>query len=226
MRDARNFIDYAEKSIQGGIRWALGAVGRRLWGVLAVLANATAQGATEVLANRLPGHPDCAPDARDQIGQDRDLFRYRGESDASWLSRIQGAWDTYPQGGTAIQILSEVENWGSSNFGGAWPSTQSLREDGWAQFTVQLPFGSVPWTTGEVYGGGHVYGDGSIYGIGNADPVDVDHLRRLIHKWKPARSRGFVEIALVDLTYYDDGATYDDGVTFYAGPGDLVRFEV
>lgn len=222
---ATTFVDYLEKTIQGGIRWALAPVGRRLWGVLGVFANAVAQGATGVLSNRLPGHPDCAQDARDQIGLDRDLFRYRGEDDLTWQGRIQGAWDTYQQGGTRQVILSEVENWGSAAFPGTWPSGQSLSENGWAQFTVTLPFGSVPWTTGEPYGGGHVYGDGSMYGIGNADPIDVDHLRRLIKKWKPARSRGFVTVPLVAVVYYDDGTTYDGGAD-YSGPGDIVTFEV
>jgi hypothetical protein len=226
MSVAENFLDYTEKSIQAGIRWAMANVGRRLWGVLAMTANAVAQGATEVLHNRLPGHPQCAPDARDQIGLDRDLFRYRGESDSVWQNRIKDAWFNYEQGGTRQVVLSEVENWGSAAFGGVWPSGQSISEDGWASFTVNLPFGSVPWTTGEVYGGGHLYGDGAIYGIGNADPVDVDHLRRLIRKWKPARSRAFVQVPLTDVTYYNDGATYDDGVTFYAGPFDVLRFEV
>jgi hypothetical protein len=226
MTVAENFIDYAEKSIQGGIRWALGNVGRRFWGVLAVTANAVAQGATQVITNRLPGHPECAPDARDQIGQDRDLFRYRGESDAIWTDRIRAAWDPYQQGGTPQVVLSEVENWGAAAFGGLWPSGQSMSEDGWSSFTVNMPFGSVPWTTGEVYGGGHLYGDGSVYGIGNADPQDVDHLRRLIRKWKPARSRGFVQVPLVTVSYYDDGVTnYDDG-SFYAGPLDILRFAV
>lgn len=150
------------------------------------------EGASQAFYARLPGHPQQAPDSLTQVGLDRDLHRFRGETDANWKTRVFEAWNDYEQGGTPQQVKKVVNQWGNAGFPATWVDADlSLVESVDSadfSFTLTIPFGMIspPWTP-EVYGGGLVYGQpGFFYGL--SAEVDIAMLRFIIKKWKPARS--------------------------------------
>jgi hypothetical protein len=208
--NAKTFLDYFE-SLYSGIRWATANVGRRLIGVPALLANTIAEGTKQAILAGMPGHEHQASDSRDVCGDSRALFKYRLESDQSWGDRIKGAWTQYEQGGTRQGVLNEVNTWGEITFA-SWANAD-LTELDWANFIVTLPQGATDWTGPEQYDSGMLYDDGEMFDVGNANAVDVDHLRRIIRKWKPTRSKGKVE-AVLEGFYYDAGPEYDDGSVY------------
>lgn len=174
--------------------------GRRFFGgAIGLMADALAEGASQAFYARLPGHSQQALDSLVQVGLDRDFYRFRGETDANWLARIQAAWDDYAQGGTPQQVLHVVNQWGMAGWPTTWVALTSsaLVESGSPtdfSFTLTIPFGLIsPAWVPEVYGGGHVYGEaGFFYGLGAS--TDVAMLLYLVHKWKPSRSLGRVQI--------------------------------
>lgn len=221
---AKNFLDYYE-SWHAAIRWATGHVGSRFVGVIATIANSVAEGSRQALYAGLPGHPEQANDAAEMAGYDRGLFRYRLETDDAWKERVRNVWTTAEQYGTKQAILSEVGIWGQTAFPAYWGSSPEpvlIHETGWASFDLTLPFGSTDWTTADTYDAGLTYDSGSVYDIGNANAEDLDHLRRLVRRVKPARSKATLQILLADVVFYDEGAIYDDG-EIYAAPGDFLR---
>jgi hypothetical protein len=220
--NATNFLDWAE-SWYSAIRWATASVGRRVVGYThGVMANAVVEGANQARYAGLPGHPEQSPDAADQVGAARDLFRFRLESNAAWAARVADAWAQYELGGTAQGVIRAVGEWLTA-IGGTPPAT--LTEDSWARFSVYLPFGSVPWAPPYDWDGVATYGQiDCLYNL-RANAIDVDHLRRLVRKWKPVRSKGLVRIPLVAMLFYGGGATFGGGGA-YAGVGDLVEFDV
>jgi len=222
--NATTFLDWTE-SWYSAIRWATAFVGRRLVGVKGVFANALVEGGNQAFYAGLPGHPEQSPDALDQVGLARRLFKFRNEPTASWASRVQKAWDLYEIGGTAQAVLQAVSEWGAVINAAYAGDPATLVEETWARFSVYLPFGFVGWTAPYDWDGAASYGDiDALYNL-RANAVDVDHLRRLVRKWAPARSKGRIRVPLVDLAYYNGGATYGDG-TLYASEGDLVEFSV
>lgn len=182
-----------------GIAWARAFFGRRLLGTFSMLGDDIAATATQAFFARLPGHPQQAVDSLIQVGRDRGLVRFRGETTAAWVSRVQSAWDDYAQGGTDIQMKRVINQWGNAG----WPITWD--DNGWTfvetsgvgifNFTITIPFGLIdpPWVP-IVYGSaGHIYGEqGFFYGAGPSN--DLAMLLYLVRKWKPSRSRGYVTI--------------------------------
>lgn len=223
--NARNFLDWTE-SWYGAIRWATAFVGRRLVGLKGVFANAIVEGGNQAFYAGLPGHPEQAPDAANATGVARRLFKFRNETAASWAARLQGAWDQYEIGGMPEGVIAAVVEWADAINPAYSGDPPHLAEGTWARFEVYLPFGLVPWTHPYDWDGAASYGDADALYNMRANAVDVDHLRRLVRKWAPARSKGKIRIPLVDLAYYNvSSATYGDGTT-YAGDGDLVEFAI
>lgn len=173
--------------------------GRRLaGGAIGLMADALSEGASQAFYARLPGHPQQAPDSLTQVGRDRDLFRFRGETDDAWEARVHDAWTDYEQAGTPQQLLHVVNQWGQAG----WPSTWNTGlitlvesvDPAVFQFTLTIGFGTIdpPWTIA-TYGSGHVYGEfGLFYGVGAN--TDLPTLLYLVRKWKPARSQAKVKI--------------------------------
>lgn len=173
--------------------------GRRLaGGAIGLMADLLSEGGSQSFYARLPGHPEQALDSLIQVGKDRDLYRFRGESDADYLQRVIDAWDDYDQAGTPQQMLHVLNQWGAAGWPGSWnPANLTLTESGSAvdfSFTIMIAFGSIsPAWTPEVYGGTHVYGEsGFFYGL--SAETDLAMLVYLVRKWKPARSIGKIQV--------------------------------
>lgn len=180
--------------------------GRRLFGgAIGLMADALSEGANQSFYARLPGHSQQALDSLDQVGKDTDLFRFRGESDANWKARVRARWDDYAQGGTDIQLLRVINQWGNAGWPVTWNnSSVTLVESGDPadfSFTLTIGYGIIapPWTS-EVYGSGHLYGEvGFFYGLGSA--TDLATLLYLVRKWKRSTSRAHVNVYLTALTF-------------------------
>jgi hypothetical protein len=179
-----------------GIGWLRAFWGRRLsGGAIGLFADLIAEGATQAFFARLVGHPQQAPDSLLQVGRDRDLIRFRGETEANYRARVGDAWDDYDQGGTPQQMLHVIDQWGSAGWPETWINdTCTLVEGEPFEFTITIPFGLIdpPWVP-EVYGGGHTYAElGFYYGVGVS--TDIPMLLYLVRKWKPARCVGYVRV--------------------------------
>lgn len=171
---------------------------RRFVGMIGLFTDTLAEGVQEALYGRFPGHPHQAQDALTQVGKDRDLFRFRGETNANYAARVRAAWDDYAQGGTDIQLLKVIDQWGTAGWPETWVNDTCTLDESVDplvfEFTLTIPFGLIdpPWVP-VFYGDGYTYGEaGLYYGIGPS--TDIPMLLYLVRKWKPARSKAFVVI--------------------------------
>ncbi len=180
-----------------GIVWARAYFGRRLLGAFSMLGDDVAATATQAFYARLPGHPQQAPDSLIQVGKDRGLIRFRGETDAAWVARVRAAWDDYAQGGTDIQMRRVLNQWGNAGWPLTWDDTWTLVETsgvGVFQIHITIPFGLIdpPWEP-IAYGSGHLYGETGFF-YGAAPSSDLAMLLYLVRKWKPSRTKAFVTV--------------------------------
>lgn len=202
--------------LTAGVDFLRDGLGYFYAGTIGAVADALLEGARQAFVQGLPGHPEQVEDSLNQVGADRQLFRYRGESLASWSARVQNAWQSYEQAGTSIQVLRAVNEWGHIRFPLVWDSTHVfLTEGSWAMFVVWVGAGVLPWTTATTYGSGHVYGEVNLmYGISGAQLEDVVTLARIVKKWSPERSKGKIAIVLSGIAYGEPGVTYGGGGTY------------
>jgi hypothetical protein len=175
--------------------------GRRLvGGAIGLMGDLMGEGASQAVYAHLPGHPQQAPDSLAQSGKDRDLISFRGESTATFATRVQAAWGDYPQGGTPQQVLKVVNQWGTAGWPDTWVNLTSsaLVESGVSSvftFTLTIPYGLIvpPWLPVTYGTPGIFYGQADLfYDVGPS--TDIPMLLYLVRKWKPSRSRGFVTV--------------------------------
>ncbi len=175
---------------------------------MSMLGDDIAATSTQAFFARLPGHPQQAPDSLIQVGKDRGLIRFRGETQAAWIARVQSAWDDYAQGGTDIQMKRVLNQWGNAGWPLTWDNNAwtLVETSGVGVFitTITIPFGLIdpPWTPIAYGSGGHIYGEsGFFYGAGPSN--DLAMLLYLVRKWKASRGKAYVKV------YY----TVSDSVT-------------
>lgn len=187
--------------LTAGLQYFRAYWGRRLvGGAIGLFGDILGEGSNQAFYARLPGHEQQAEDSLRQVGFDRGLNRFRGETIENWTARVRAAWDDYDQGGTPQQMLRVVNQWGFAGWPDTWDEgLVTLDEDiGIAgrpfSFRLTIGFGIIdpPWGP-EVYGSGILYGEtGLYYGIGQS--TDIEMLLHIVRKWKPARSRAYVRI--------------------------------
>ena len=200
---------------------------QRVAWVQGLLADAIAEGLRYAFYNGLANHPQQANDALDQTGADRNLFKFPNEGRATWGPRVGEAWTSYMFGGIKSQVLHAVDEWGVALYPGTWESNVSqLFETGWASFTLYIPPGLLPWTGSPKYGTGLKYAPNSaVYGMGNVTSQDIATLKRLVRKWKPARSHAGILVLISGHIYGEPGLKYGaPGVTY--GPATAFRIPV
>lgn len=195
----RDTFRYFVWATVAGLGYLRAYYGRRIvGGLLGLMPDMLAEATRQSIIARMPGHPEQAPDSLTRVGLDRDLYRFRGETDANWTARVRECWDDYEQAGTGIQVLKVVNQWGNAGWPDTWPSdTVTLVESGdpadwWFELTI--PFGMIdpPWTPWE-WGDGSLWGEpGLFWGIGVS--TDIPVLLRQVRKWKRSASRGLITI--------------------------------
>jgi hypothetical protein len=198
-----NYRDFIAGTLKG-IRYASGQWGQRIFGTLGLFADAIAEGERQAFYQQMPGHVEQATDSLLQVTADRGLWRFLNETKATLAARVADAWSDYEQQGSPIQMLRAVDQWGSARYPDTWVSdTCTLFESAIStafSFTVIVPYGMIAPFTVAAYGDvGLVYGGGSIYGY-DSEGSFVD-LYRILKKWKPARSIGFVFVEHVPASY-------------------------
>lgn len=211
-------INYRTMTAQltAGVQVARAFFGERLLGVQALVFDLLAEGARQSLFQHMPGHPQQAPDSVSQSGSDAGLFRYRGETDASWKSRVANPWPEHEQSGTDINLLREIDEWGGIVYPATWVAGQCyLLESSGGRFTLFIPAGLVPWGPKPKFGSGKRFGDGTLYGV-TASGEDVATLRRIVRKWKPSRSKASAVIIVSGVVYGERGVTFGSGKKFGA----------
>lgn len=163
-----------------------------------MLADDIAATATQAFYAHLPGHPEQAPDSLVQSGKDRGLIRFRGETDAAWVARVEAAWDHYAQAGSDIQMKRVLNQWGNAGWPLTWNNTGwTLAETsgvGIFRIDITIPFGLIdpPWVPW-LLGSGHLLGETGLFlGIGASS--DIAMLLYLVRKWKPTRSIAYVKV--------------------------------
>lgn len=174
--------------------------GRRLLGgALGLIADLLAEGASQAFYSHLPGHPQQATDSLEQTGKDRDLYRFRGESNAAFALRQRGIWSDSRQAGTVPQVLNVINQWGNAGWPYSWVNltASNLVESSDPTvftFTLTIPFGNItpPWIPWLIGSGPHI-GDPGLY-IGIGPSTDIPTMLYIVRKWKPSRSKGFVAV--------------------------------
>jgi hypothetical protein len=218
------YIRFVAK-LTAGIQFCREYLGERLSGTVALFnGDLLAEGARQAIIARMPGHPEQAEDSLNQSGSDAGLFRYRGESFASWSARVANPWPNYEQCSTDIQILRAINEWGNIVFPDTWSDADLVLVEGPnATFTIFMLEGQTPWQPPWRWGDGSRWGQPKLmYGVTNAEPEDTDAIRRIVRKWKPARSKGQACIVISGHVWGEPGLRW--GAFTYSPAGDAIVF--
>jgi hypothetical protein len=189
-----SYLTFVEKITQG-VTWAVAAVARRLFGLYGVFANGFAQAHRQTFINLLPGHPEQPRDALDQMGSDRRVIYYPGESRDLWTERIANVWDSNYYAGTPNRILEAVDEWGSALYPDSWVNEQCYIEEDpdWSvrepRFEIYMPRSLTLWDGPLLYGDPGVnFGTDYLYGSA-ANGTHISLLKKTIRKYKRSSSR-------------------------------------
>jgi hypothetical protein len=169
-------------------------------GTLGLMADCLISAAQQAFYARLPGHPQQAPDSLTAAGADTDLIQFRGESQAAYGARVQNRWNDYAQGGTGIQMINVINQWGNAGWPTHWTDltvssnfVESGNPTSWT-FTLTIPYGNIvpawqPWLVGS----GYTVGETGLY-VGVGESSDLPMLLYLVKKWKRSASIGYVVV--------------------------------
>lgn len=129
------------------------------------------------------------PERLRQIGVTRQIERYPGETDQQYSDRLAGAFPAWRRAGTASAIESQLAAFGIVDIQ-TWEEWQfflTLSNEYGNRFEMVLGpnYGSLGWTGCKL---GEVVLGAATLGIGNADPLQVQAIPRIILKWKHAWS--------------------------------------
>ncbi len=223
-----NYREWMEE-IATGIAWAFpGTLGERFLGVLALIADTIAEGASEgIRAPWLQTHTPVPADALIELGAEYNMPRYPGESNATYLARLQGKWDAWEFAGHESAILSQLAAFGLP---GAiiktprdWPTRPPVLHPvtgtpWWSQFWVLMPEGT------HSVGGPRHYADGSTYGApldpfvygADVSPAFAAGVTALLRQWKPGHVV-CAQVIFANGAIYGTGDNYGDPGLVYGG---------
>ncbi len=162
--------------------WLQKGYGEALMLVFGLVADATAEGAREAVAQRFIRF--CAADALGLHGKQVQILRAPGETTEQYRVRLQQAWDAWSKAGTGGGILLQLEPAGIvSATIHEGDSIDPDVPDSWAKWWLEVNEPH-PFTPPITYGSGRTYGDGALYGFG--DDHAIAYVRAVIRKWQPA----------------------------------------
>lgn len=155
----------------------------------------------------------CPEDAIAFHAAARRLEPYPGESLSAWRARVAAAWDSLYYLGTAqgIQIAFAAMGWTATVYGShdsappwwgaAWPPAPRNPRPAWWSGAWPVAHGDTQWMSRfwvvlEAPGpwgwevarswGADVWGSGWLWGLDKAREVDVQLVRRIVERWRPA----------------------------------------
>lgn len=175
----------------------LGEWGGKISQTFALMFDAEASTTVEAGACNQLNAPTFPIDALPLKGSDRNIERYPGESDASYMARVAGAWVAWPQAGTHNGLLGQLT---AAGFTATIKEMRDWNWDGntanWSRFWVVIT--GTGWARTH-WGDGRKWGEG-VWGC-NA-PLDQVHvLRRIVRKWKPGHMVAIIVVVLDDVAW-------------------------
>lgn len=141
--------------------------------------------------------PTFPADALPHIGSERSIERYPSESDATYHSRVKGAWVAWPQAGTKGGVLSQLS---AGAFTASIMEMKDWNWDGvpanWSRFWVLIT--AHGWTRNK-WGDGRVWGQG-VWGA-SATQAEAQTLIRIVRKWKPGHVVAIIVVVMDDVAW-------------------------
>jgi hypothetical protein len=208
-----SYLDFAVRAHQ---RYLSRKWGRRWSSIVATVANALAEAATQAVAARWVAF--APEDALAAHAADRKLERIPGESDVSFRERLRRAFAAYLRGATKAGLQAALTEAGASTAvvleDSDWAADARAGADWWRFWViVGLPNGfSMP----DLWSDPGTWGDGGLWT--DLEPTEtVLFLQRLIRKWKAAHSvcASLIVILSGELWDYPDGS-WDEAGTWGA----------
>lgn len=153
-------------------------------GAIGLLFDMLAEGTRTAVITTKFGSKNFPDDVPEQIGIERHLPRFPGETITAYSSRLQNAWNLWRQAGTDGGIVAMFEALGLtatvySNADWDWDS----QPNNWSRIWVVFEEGT--WGTGATWGGGATWGDGTLWGIG-ATRDEIRAVRNIVRSFKAA----------------------------------------
>jgi len=198
----KNFRDLFERLSP---TWLLQFWGIRLVGSsVSLIADILVEGAAQAIKAHLLRQPSSPVDALPLVGLDRDMVRYRADTDASYRQRLLDAWDIYEHAGNERAIELNLRAYGLVNFYfptvlKGWPFENPPVPANWSRFGIVI-LQPHPWTP--------------------ASPItaaELETIVRIARKWKSGHEQIVQVVVVYSEPYYDQpGLQYDDG-SVYSG---------
>lgn len=206
---------------------------RRRWGAawFGALGDALDELVTYTRAAAKADLPKSAPaDALGEIGADRALERYPGESAATYRARLAAAWTTWSFAGTEAGLVAQYAAAGLPKVvvveAVDWTPEPPDHNPDWSRFWIIFPAGGHPWDAEKTWGNGTwgeadewgpgTWDDGTAWGAAGtwgttASQGAVTLVRRIAKKWKPAHT------TLVNITIVISGEVWGPFGTWDSG---------
>jgi hypothetical protein len=182
-------VNYRNYIARIAARVLRGGPGERFAGAVALLFDWLSEGGRQaVRAFWIADRPGNGPayDALGPAGQELSLPRYPGETWGQYHARLARAWDDWPLAGDETSILGQLA---AAGFPGAviyYPPDAPAYLTTWSQFAVFFARGLHPVTGPGAPWGSFKWGDGTTYGPTGITAGQLQTIRSIIRKFKPA----------------------------------------
>lgn len=158
---------------------------RYIAGELSLIADMMAS--WSVQSGRAPNFTDPYQpvDALALLGDERLSPRYAIDTDATYRARLRNAWERWKQGGSEIGLKAELAAYGLTaevKLNNEWDWDGNAAN--WSRFWVVLH--DHPWLPPAELGEPGPVLDGTTTLGSTATPEEVDTVRKIVRRWKPA----------------------------------------
>jgi hypothetical protein len=178
---------YRDLALELSPFWGKGEFAANLIGTIAgILPDTVAEGASQAIRSvwlTLSNQPD---DEHDQIGTERNMPRYRGESADTYRARLLKAWVAWGSAGTPAGIIAQYNAFGLSNVSLQPINPLSATEWSWFRVIISEPHPYIADPTPPTWGG-QAWGTFN-WGIG-LEPDDTATLIDIAKRWKSGHER-------------------------------------
>lgn len=162
-----------------------GTLGERLVGYQGLQLDIIAEATHRSVLARWIYSPELPDDAVSRIGDERSMPRYPIESSADHLARLKEAWNAWAEAGTDKGMIKRFAELGltvtiQENHTWDWDGDS----DYWSRFWVVIA--THPWSGPPTWDSPGIWDDGGVWDV-SASQQEVETLRSIVRRWKPAR---------------------------------------